>query len=278
MGGQICVMLNQKGGVGKSSTCHHIAGAFSAMGRRVLLVDNDPQSSLTQGFLGPTETRALEPSRTIAGLYSGEAFADDLAIPTGVPGVDLIPGSRWVKPFDSSQPASAEWSVQTALADGLAPFREQYDLILIDCPPNLYLCSWAALAASDFLLVPLKPEDYGAQGIIDVQESIDSVRAVINPNVRMLGFLLTLVTPRKTVHKIFENDLRAAYGELVFDAKVAESVDYVEALMARKTVQQYKPKGAAAKAMRALAEEFERRVAAAGSDTGSADLREKGAA
>jgi chromosome partitioning protein len=258
--GKVLTMLNQKGGVGKTSTCFHAAGALSAMGRRVLLCDNDPQASLTQGFLGPMGMRALPPEETIAGLYSREAWATGLAIPTGLEGVDLIPGGRSMRKLNMPEPELLDWNLQRSLADGLEPILDDYDLIIIDCPPNLELCSWAALVASDFLIVPLKPEDFGAQGIAEVASSLDQLRADIRPEIVHLGYLLTMVVARRTVHRAYESQLREMYGPLVFEARMAESVEYVDALAARKTVQQMKPKGAAAKAMRAIVEEIESRI------------------
>ena len=103
-----------------------------------------------------------------------------------------------------------------ALRDFLAEVRDRYDLVLIDCPPNLHLSSWAALVASDALIVPLQPEDYGAQGIADVQESVDRVVAGPNPELKLLGYLITMSNPRLSVHKVYEQLLRAHYGAAVF--------------------------------------------------------------
>jgi chromosome partitioning protein len=258
----ILTMLNQKGGVGKTSTCHHLSGTLALLGRRVLLVDNDPQASLTQGFWGPQATRRLVPSETIAAVYAGEGpFPAAVVRPTGIPGVDLVPGSKHATRFNYPEPHLAAPAVQGCLREFLADVRDDYDLILIDCPPNLHLCSWASLVASDCLVVPLKPEDYGAQGIIDVNESVALVRSGPNPAVRLLGYLLTMVSPRKTIHQLYEAQLRETYGPLVFGTRVCEAVEYVEALNQSKPVVQYKPKGAAAKVMKALAEEIEGRLA-----------------
>src|SRR5438270_1516503 len=91
----IITALNQKGGVAKTSTCHHLAGTLAQMGRRVLLVDNDPQSSLTQGLWGPVAARQVDPSATVAALYAGDfPFPEQVIHPSGVPNVDLVPGSR----------------------------------------------------------------------------------------------------------------------------------------------------------------------------------------
>jgi chromosome partitioning protein len=254
-------MLNQKGGVGKTSTCHHLAGTLAQLGRRVLLLDNDPQASLTQGFWGPLATRQLDPAETLAGVYAGdEPFPAQVIKSTGIPGIDLVPGSKRATRYNVPEPHLADGDAQACLREFLADVRAGYDHVLIDCPPNLHLCSWAALVASDHLIVPLKPEDYGAQGIIDVQESVAMVTAGPNPSVRLLGYLITMANVRKSIHQLYEESLRAQYGELVFAIRVAEAVDYVEALNQRKPVAQYKPKGAAAKTMKALAEELEARL------------------
>jgi chromosome partitioning protein len=265
----IVTVLNLKGGVGKTTTCHHLAGTLALEGRRVLLVDNDPQASLTQGFLGPAATRAMNPAATLAAVYAGEEpFPAQVIRPSGVDGVDLLPGSYVAADFNTPRPHAAPFETQACLREFLAEVRGEYDLVLVDCPPTLSLCSWAALVASDFLLTPLKPEDYGAQGIAFVRDSMALVQSGPNPALRMLGFLLTLVAPRKTVHQLYEESLRAEYGPLVFRTRVAEAVDYVEALNRRLPVAQYKPRGAAAKVMRELSAELAERLdAAAGGAT-----------
>jgi len=259
----VITALNQKGGVGKTSTCYHLAGALALAGRRVLLVDNDPQASLTQGFLGPQAARSLDPSETIAAVYEQEAMAGQVIRPTHVAGVDLLAGGRAAGSFNVPDPHRADWPLQTALRDFLADVSDAYDLVMIDCPPNLHLASWASLVASDALVVPLQPEDFGAQGIADVQESIDRVVAGPNPGLKLLGFLVTMSNPRLSVHKGFEQPLRTHYGDAVFATTVPISTDYKEAIVQRTPVAQYKPKGAATKVMKALGEEIFARLAAA---------------
>jgi chromosome partitioning protein len=256
-------MLNQKGGVGKTSCTHHLAGAFAAEGRRVLLIDNDPQSSLTQGFWGPKSSRSIDPGETIAALYEGRRpFPEKVIKATAVPGVDLLPGSRAATRFNNAEPELADAERQTcirAFIEDLEPGA--YDLAFIDCPPNLHLCSWAALAASDYLIVPTQPEDYGAQGLHDVQESAEMVQATLNPSLRLLGYLLTRVS-KKVIHQLYEKTLRARYGADVFEAKVPDAVGYLEAIAARLPVAQHKPKGAPAKAIKTIADEILDRIAA----------------
>jgi chromosome partitioning protein len=257
----VITVLNQKGGVSKTSTCHHLAGTLAQMGRRVLLVDNDPQSSLTQGLWGPSVALSVDPAETIAAVYSGEAFAERIVKPSGVPGVDLVPGSVRSTRHNVPVPYEADWDAQVCLRTFLEDIRDGYDLVMIDNPPNLHLCSWASLVASDFLLIPTQPEDYGAQGLADVRGSAAMVQAGPNPGLILLGYLLTMVSPRRTVHQLYEERLRAAYGSDVFEARVPEAADFVEAIARRLPISLYKPKGASSKAVGALAVELERRIA-----------------
>jgi chromosome partitioning protein len=257
----IITMLNQKGGVGKTSTCHHLTGTLAQAGRRVLLVDNDPQASLTQGLLGPVALRQLDPATTIAAIYRGHhPHPEQVVQSVGVAGVDLIPGSKYANDFNLPRPHEANWEVQHGLREFLEEVRSRYELVLIDCPPNLCLCSWAALVASDSLIVPMQPEDYGAQGIIEVQESIDLVIAHANPGLRLLGYLLTMVNPRLGVHQMYEQMLREMYGADVFSTTIPIAADYKEAITRRQPIAQYKPKSAAARTIKALAEELDRRL------------------
>src|SRR4051812_41955811 len=145
----VITMLNQKGGVGKTSTCHHLAGTLAQLGRRVLLVDNDPQASLTQGFWGPLATRQLPAEKTITAVYRGDMpFPDALIRPTGIESVDLVPGSRYATEFNVPMPHRSPAQDQACLRDFLAEIRDVYNMVLIDCPPNLHMASWAALTAS----------------------------------------------------------------------------------------------------------------------------------
>ena len=253
----IVTMLNQKGGVGKTSTCHHLAGTLARENRRVLLVDNDPQASLSQGFWGPVATAALDPATTVAALYAGDTpFPEQIIRPTGISGIDLIPGSRAATDFNTPRPQRADSAFQRCLETFLAEVRDRYDIVLIDCPPNLHLCSWASLVASTHLIVPLQAEDYGAQGLGPVQESVGMVTAGPNPGLVLLGFLITMFNARLAIHKLYDGLLREQYGRAVFESRIPYAVDYKEAIAQRLPIAQYKPKSASAKAIKALADEL----------------------
>jgi len=255
--------LNQKGGVGKTSICFHISGTLAAMGRRVLLLDADPQASLTQGFWGPQFTRRLAADETVAAVFAGDAIPDKVIRPAGITGVDLLPGSRLATDYNVPNPHLAEWPLQTSLRDFLDGVAGLYNTVLIDCPPNLHLCSWSALVASTHIIVPLQPEDFGSQGLADVHESIDRVRSGPNPLLSLCGYVLNMVNSRATVHRVFEERLRSLYGSDVLDTKIPLSLDFKESIVARKPVAQHKPRGVAAKAVRALADELTSRLESA---------------
>ena len=257
-------ILNQKGGVAKTSTTHHLAGTLALMGKRVLAIDNDPQSSLSQGTWGPDAALSIDPSGTIAAIYRGDQpFPEAVIRETPTSGVFILPGHRDATEFNVPMPHRAPADQQACLRDFLAEVEGRFDVVLIDNPPNLHLCSWASLVASDWLVVPTQPEDYGAQGLREVHLSMAMVQAAANPDLRLLGYLLTMVSPRRAVHQLYEESLRRDYGDLVFAARVPEAPDFVEAIMGRMPICRHKPRGASAKAIRALADELLARIEAA---------------
>ena len=250
-----------KGGVGKTTLVHMLAGAFSVAGKRVLTVDNDPQASLSSGMLGASEVEQFDPASTVAAIYAGlDPLPSQVVRPSGIAGVDLIAGSMAAAKFNLPEPYMAPMETQALLRGFLQEVRNDYDFILIDNPPNLQAASWSALVASDFLLVPLIPEDYGTMSLSPVLESIRLVASGPNPNVRLLGLVLTMVQPRLGVHIAFESVLRQVHGQGVFDAKVPMAADIKEAISHHQPVTHYKPKGASAKAFKQLVEEIMSRI------------------
>jgi chromosome partitioning protein len=258
----VIAMLNQKGGVGKTSTCHHLAGTLAASGKRCLLVDNDPQSSLSQGFWGPLATAQLPADATIAALYAGDdPFPERVIKPTGIVGIDILPGSQRATRYNVPEPHLVDPAAQHCIRTFLTEVHGDYDVVLIDNAPNLHLCSWAALVASDYLIVPLQAEDYGAQGLGPVQDAIDLVVAGPNPALKLLGFLLTMHNPRLAIHNLYETTLRERFGPLVFATRIPYSTDYKEAIAQRRPIAQHKPRGAACRAIKDLADELATRLA-----------------
>ncbi len=258
----VVAAVNLKGGVGKTSTVLHLAGALAQLGRRVLAIDADPQSSLTAGFMGIDEARALDPSTTIAAVLAGDdPYPEAVIQPTPFPGISLLSGSRHAVGFNVPHPHLAPYENQTRLRDFLGLVRANYDVILIDCPPNLHACSWASMAAADALLVPVQPENFGSQGTVDVLESAAAVRATVNPDLGPAWFVVSMLAARRAIHQAFVDGLRAGHGDAVFASAIPEAVDFVEAVVALKPLCFHKPKGASAKAVKAVAEELLGRLA-----------------
>ena len=253
--------LNKKGGVGKTSTTHHLGGELAARKYRVLLVDGDPQANLTQGLLGPTATRALPQNRTIAALFDEEGFAsvDQIISESPIANISLMPGTVAMENLNSTYPERSG-PLQLALRDALAEAESRFDYCLIDCPPNVQLCSWAALVASNGVVVPLQAEDYGSQGLVGIRESIRQVQKTLNPSLIETGYLITMYQKSLAIHLAYESDLRGIYGDLVFTSTVPIAKDFKEAVMKRMPVWNYKPKSAASKAIGILADEFLARI------------------
>jgi chromosome partitioning protein len=261
-------LLNQKGGVGKTSTTYHLSGTLARDGRRALVIDVDPQASLTQGFEGPNFMRSLPRHQSVAALFGDDLIPapDELIRPTAFPGIWLVPGSGHLTRHNIPEPHAAPLDQQRALCEFVAEVRDRFDIIMFDCPPNLHLCSWAALAASDYLVCPLQAEDFGSQGVAAILDCIDAVLHGANPRLHLLGFLLTMFNPRLGIHKAYEAMLRELYGARVFETTIPIGTDFKEAIAQRKPIAMHKPKGASAKAIKALADELFARVAAADQD------------
>lgn len=260
----IVAMLNRKGGCGKTSTCHHLAGAFARDGRRVLLIDMDPQASLTQGLFGPQWTEGLDPRLTVAGLFDDAIDPDPDALiqPTAFENLALVPGSNALDEFNLPRPHETG-EIQLTLRQFLREARDRYDVALIDCPPNLSLCSWSALLAANSVVVPVQAEDYGAQGIVYIQRAFDAALAHHNPHLRLAGYLVTMFNKTLGIHAAYNHQLRTLYGDQVFEATVPLVKDFKEAVAARQPVGFYKPRSAAAKAIKAVADELLIRASAA---------------
>lgn len=252
-----------KGGVGKTTLTHHLAGALAAAGKRVLALDNDAQGSLSSGIFGPTAVEAMDPAETVSALYTGlDPLPEQIIRPSGIAGLDVIAGSRAAGRYNTPEPHEAPVDVQVCLREFLAEIRGQYDVVLIDNPPNLCAASWAALIASEYLIVPCVPEDYGSASLTPVFESVALVQSGPNRGLTMLGLVLSMVQPRLAVHMLFEQTLRDLHGARIFDTRIPLAADVKEAIARRQTVTQYKPRGASSKVFKALAEEVFARIEA----------------
>lgn len=255
---KIC-LINQKGGCGKSSTCFHLAGAFADQGRRVLLVDADPQGSLSQGFFGSGLVERLELPETLAALFHENAFMplNALCVSTHFENIFLVRSNQHLAIHNVPCPDRTglrQFALQTWLGK-----QEGFDVVLVDCPPNLYQCTWNALLASDFVLIPVPPEDFGTQGLRPVHQAIEHAQ-VLNPHLALLGHLVTRYDKRLVLHRTYERKLRDIYGTTVLDTVIPEAAAFKVSLACRLPVGLYAPPSKAALATNRLADEIIERI------------------
>ena len=253
---QVFCFVNQKGGVGKSSSCFHLAGAYAAQGLSVLIIDTDPQGSISQGFFGSESVEQLPPDVTVAALFASDwNFRNWNALihETRFAGIHVCPANQGLAEFNTPRPEDAG-PVQYALREFLDE-QTAYDIVLIDCPPNLYRCTWTAMVAADWVIIPLTPEDFGTQGLRAVHQAVEHAQ-LLNTNLLKLGHLVTRSDGRLLVHKHYERRLRKRYGDLVLDNFLPELSDFKLAVANRSPVQSYRRRSRAARLTQNLSREI----------------------
>jgi chromosome partitioning protein len=253
----VLTILNLKGGVGKTHTAWLLASVCQERGKRVLLVDLDAQANLTSSFIEPDDRPGVEAIFDRA----QELAANALVRRTEYAHIDLIPASPLLTRFDASDEASWKDSdLHGALAEAIGEVRSGYDLVILDCPPRLSLVSFAALCASDGVLIPLEAADWGAQGIMQVTSVIEHVQERYHRGLKLLGYMASRYKGRRSFQKAYLERLRAHFGALAFDTVVDDRAVYEKSVTARVPLTLYAPRSRAADTARALFDEVERRL------------------
>lgn len=252
-------LINQKGGCGKSSLCFHLSAAFARAGRRVLLVDADPQGSLSQGFFGPNTVESLDSQETLASLFGDGNFSppEGICAATAIENVSIVRSNERLAAYNVPCPETTglrQFELQTWLDR-----QRNYDLALVDCPPNLYQCSWNALLAADFVLVPVPPEDFGTQGLRPVHQAIQYAR-ILNSRLTLLGHVVTRYDGRLLLHRTYTAKLRRMYGDGVLQTVIAEASAFKVSLACRRPVGLFAPHSKAARLTDELAQEIIDRI------------------
>lgn len=246
----IIAMTNQKGGVGKTTTTINLGAALVETGRRVLLVDFDPQGSLSVG-LG-VNPHTLEKSIYNL-LLSRQYTLDDVIAPTNVEGLDILPSNIDLSAAEVQ--LVSEVAREQTLLRVLDKARDRYDIILIDCAPSLGLLTVNALTASDKVIIPLECEFFALRGVALLTDTIGKVQDRLNPNLEILGILGTMYDAR-TLHsrEVLERVVQA-FGETVFHTVIRRTIKFPETTVAGEPITTYSPSSPGATAYRALARE-----------------------
>jgi chromosome partitioning protein len=217
-------VANQKGGVGKTTTAINLATALAATGWRVLLIDLDPQGNASTGLgIG----HALR-DRSSYDVLTGGATLDEAVVPTKVPRLDLVPATVDLSGAEIELVALEERThrLDAALDSGGAG---RWDVCLIDCPPSLGLLTINALVAAQSILVPLQTEFFALEGLSQLLQTIERIRARFNPELSILGVALTMFDRRNNLSSQVADDVRACLGKVVFETVIPRNVRLSEA-------------------------------------------------
>jgi len=247
---RVVSMTNQKGGVGKTTTTINLGAALAEYGRKVLLVDFDPQGSLSVGLgLNPHEMELTVYNL----LMERDVRIEDVVVPTVVPGMDLLPSNIDLSAAEVQlvHEVAREQTLQRVLAPAIA----KYDVILIDCQPSLGLLTVNALTASDSVIVPLECEYFALRGVALLKTTIDKVRERLNPKLEIDGVLGTMFDGRTLHGREVMERLVQAWGDQVFHTVIRRTVKFSDSTVAGEPITSYASTSTGAEAYRQLAKE-----------------------
>lgn len=234
---KIVAIINQKGGVGKSTTAINLSAALGEMGKEVLLVDLDPQGNASSG-LG-IEKSAVQ--RCIYDVLLDDVPIEEVIIPDICPGLDIAPAT--INLAGAEVELVSEMARENRLKDAVGSMRGKYDYIFIDCPPSLGLLTVNAFVAADKLLIPIQCEFYALEGVTKLLESMKRVKTRLNPSLDIYGVLLTMYDNRTTLSKQVVDEVRGYFGKIVFNTLIPRTVKLSEAPSFGQPITQYDPRG-----------------------------------
>ncbi|MDD3051411.1 MAG: ParA family protein [Candidatus Cloacimonetes bacterium] len=248
--GKVISVINQKGGVGKTTIAFNLAKGLAKKGNTILAIDNDPQGNLTSAFIGSHQ----KPAADILNFYKNQA---EIVIPQTIDNNLYLIGAD----IHLSKVSDSGIDVIFNLKEGLDRMKNRYDYVIIDCLPSFGYLNMAALKASDYVLVPTKPAPFSLEGLRDLFDSVEKAKKRFNPDLKIIGIVLNLVEGRKTIiGEEIEQVLRDKFGDLVFTTKISRATAIEESPSEQKSIVEYSPESKHADLFNQLVDELLERM------------------
>ncbi|HUN29352.1 MAG TPA: AAA family ATPase [Alphaproteobacteria bacterium] len=247
---RIIALVNQKGGVGKSTTAVNLGAALAVEGRRVLVVDCDPQGNTTTGF--GVDKHGMQ--RDIYNVLLQEASIDDVAVPTEIETLTLVPAT--INLAGAEIELVSALSRETRLRQAILPIASRYDFVLIDCPPSLGLLTINALTAAEEAIIPVQAEYYALEGLSQLTAVVRRVREALNPSLHVSGVLVTMFDGRTRLAMEVLDELEKFFPQQMFKTQIPRNIRLSEAPSFGKPVILFDVKSRGAQAYISLAKEL----------------------
>lgn len=248
--GKIIAFANQKGGVGKTTTCINVSAFIAAMGKKVLIVDMDPQGNASSG-VGIQKTSQ---TKTIYNVIDKDAFVEEVIVHTAIEGLDIIPSTV---DLAGAEIELVHMQHREHIVKGILDrIKNNYDFIFIDCPPSLGLLTVNALSAADSVIIPIQCEFFPLEGLSQLMNTIRLVIHHLNPSLQIEGVVLTMKENRSNLVAQVSGEIKKFFGEKVFDTAIPRNIRLAEAPSHGEPIMLYDSSSKGAAAYMGLAEEI----------------------